>query len=117
MAKGFTLLEVLLALLVMSIGFAALVQSAQTNASTLAQLQQSSAAHQVADQVMMQMYQSTGLQSGAHQGQQTFEAVDWHWQAEVSATDNPRIVKVDVKVYLDRSQDHALAQLTGFKAK
>lgn len=117
MAKGFTLLEVLLALLVMSIGFAALVQSGQNNALTLAQLQKSSAAHQVADQVLMQMYQTTGLQSGTHQGQQTFESSDWHWQAEVSATDNPRIAKVLVTVYANRTQDHALAQLTGFKSQ
>lgn len=115
--KGFTLLEVLLALLVMGIGLAALVSAGQNSADALSKLTQKSDAFHVADQVMMQLYQRSGLQTGQHQGSQKFHSQDWYWRADVQSTDNPRIARIDLKVGMGRDFEFAEAQLFGFKSQ
>lgn len=114
---GFTLLEVMLALLVVSLGLVALVQSAQQGATATATNQHKTAAYHVADQVMLQLYQRRDLSDGKHQGQETFGGQTYYWQAVLSNTDNERINRIDLVVGSDRQLDYADAQLTGFKKR
>lgn len=114
-SAGFTLLEVLLALLVISIGLIALVQSAQQGAITAETFQKKTAAYHVADQVMLQLYQKPDLRTGRHHGQELFAGKDYYWQADMSATDNNSINRIDLVIGLDRKLDYAEARLTGFK--
>lgn len=114
-AKGFTLLEVMMALLIISVGLVALVQSSQHSANTLEVARNKTAAFHVADQVMLQMYQKAGLQLGVHQGEQRFQGQTYYWQATLSATENPRINRLEVEVALERNFDYSEALLTGFK--
>ncbi len=115
--KGFTLLEVMLALLVVSVGLVALVQSAQHGANTTEIYQKKTAAYHVADQVMLQLYQRSDLQVGTHQGQELFAGRDFYWRAELSQTDNVNINRIDLTVGLNRQLDYFEAQLTGFKRR
>ncbi len=112
--RGFTLLEVLLALSVISIALAALVRVGYTSADTVNKLEEQSIALHVADQVMMQLYQKQGLQTGQHQGSQKWSSNNWFWVADVESTNNPRIARIYVKVYRSRGDEYAQAQLTGF---
>jgi len=115
--KGFTLLEVMLALLIISVGLVALVQSAQTGERTTTELREKTGAYHVADQVMMMLYQKNDLKIGMHQGQELFSGQDYYWQAELKTTDNVYINRIDLKVGLDRNFDYALARLTGFNKR
>ena len=115
--QGFTLLEVMLALLVVSVGLIALVQSAQQGANTTTTLQQKTAAYHVADQVMLQLYQRADLSLGRHQGQELFAGQDFYWQAELTTTENNGINRIDLIVGKSRQLDYADAQLTGFKKR
>jgi len=110
-------LEVLLALLIISVGLMALVQSAQTGAQATTNLRVKTGAYHVADQVMWQLYRRSGLDVGTHQGQMTFADQEFHWRAELSHTDNNRIDRIDLMVGTDRQLDHAEARLTGFKKR
>lgn len=114
--KGFTLLEVLIALLVLGIALAALVRTGQVSAETVTQLEQKSAAYHVADQTLMSLYQTNGLTTGMHQGEQLFNGQKWYWMAEVENTENPRIAKITLKVSDDNKISFAMAQLVGFKS-
>lgn len=112
--KGFTLLEVMLALLIISVGLVALVQSAQTGAQTTTALREKTGAYHVADQVMLLLYQKSDLQVGSHQGQELFAGQDYYWQAELKTTDNIYINRIDLVVGLGRDLDYAEARLIGF---
>ena len=111
---GFTLLEVMLALFIISVGLVALVQSAQTGVKVTETLRDKTGAYHVADQVMLMLYQKSDLKLGRHQGQELFAGQDYYWQAELQSTDNNRINRIDLVVGLEREIDYAEAQLTGF---
>ncbi|MCX7554769.1 type II secretion system minor pseudopilin GspI [Marinicella sp. S1101] len=115
--KGFTLMEVMLALLVISVGLVALVQAAQTGTRITTTVAEKSAAYHVADQVMMQLYQRSDLTIGTHQGQELFSDRNYYWRAELKSTDNESINRIDLVVGKDRALDYFDAQLTGFKLR
>lgn len=112
--KGFTLLEVMLAMVIVSVGLVALVQSAQTGGLTTTALREKTGAYHVADQVMLLLYQKSDLKVGSHQGQELFAGQDYYWQAELKTTDNIHINRIDLMVGLDRRLDYSDARLTGF---
>ena len=104
-----------MALIVISVGLVALVQSSQHSAFVLEEAKNKTAAYHVADQVMLKMYQVSGLSLGTHQGQQQFNGVTYFWQVNLSSTDNEGINRMEVVVSMDRKFDYAEAHLTGFK--
>lgn len=104
-----------MALIIISVGLVALVQSSQNSANTLTVAKNQTAALHVADQVMLQLYQKANLTLGVHYGEQRFQGQTYYWQATLATTDNLRIHRLEIKVGLERSLDYAEAQLTGFK--
>jgi ABC-type tungstate transport system permease subunit len=100
---------------VISVGLVALMQSSQYSAYVLEQAKTKTAAYHVADQVILNLYQVSGLRPGRHQGEKRFEGVNYYWQATLSATENNQINRLDVEVSLDRKFDYFEASLTGFK--
>lgn len=111
--RGFTLLEVLLALLIVSVALVAMVEVAGFAQKQTAELDQRQQAYQVADQILMQLYQRPTVDD--EQGSQQRKDQTYYWSVDVQSTDNPRILRLDIRVGLDRKLDYALAQLTGFK--
>ncbi len=107
----------MMALIVISVGLVALVQSSQHSAYVLEQAKSKSAAYHVADQVMLKMYQISNLTVGKHQGEQRFEGQVYFWQVNLSTTENIHINRLDVSVSLDRKFEYAEATLTGFKKR
>ncbi|MCX7544267.1 type II secretion system minor pseudopilin GspI [Marinicella gelatinilytica] len=112
--SGFTLLEVLLALLIISVALVAMVEAAGFAHKQTVELDQRQQAYRVADQVLMQLYQRTTVDD--EQGSQQQKDQTYYWSVDVQSTDNPRILRLDVRVGLDRNLEYALAQLTGFKS-
>ncbi len=112
--RGFTLLEVLIALAVVSIAVGAMIQVAAQRAEAELYLKQHSVASRVADRVMMQLY-TQSLNEGVQSGAVNHPDVRWRWRADIQATDNDRILRVDVRVMNAEEPDYALARLTGFK--
>ncbi len=106
-----------MALVIISVGLMALVQSAQTGAQTTTALQERTSAYHVADQVMMVLYQKPGLQIGTHRGEELFGGQRYYWQAELKTTDNNYINRIDLVVGLNRQLDHTQARLTGFRSR
>jgi general secretion pathway protein I len=113
--NGFTLLEVMMALIIISVGLMALVQSTQFSANTLGSVKIKTSAYHVADQVLMSLYSTPDLNLGTHHGEHKFQSQTFYWQATLSKTENIHIDRLDVVVSLDRQLTYAEAQLTGFK--
>ena len=110
---GFTLLEVLIALLLVSIALTALVQVGARRADTLIAVEEKNLAYQVAHSTLNRLY-LLPLEQGIQEGVADGLDGNWYWQAEIKNTDNERILRVDVRVSDNNSFDYAQAELTGF---
>lgn len=112
--RGFTLLEVLVALVLVAVALAALVRTAGTEARNLALLQEGTVAGWVAANVIAETRLRPGLQEpGRSQGSTRMADRPWRWELEIQATDLPEVRRLDVQVFAGDS-DAPAARLTGF---
>lgn len=113
--RGFTLFEVLIALAVVAIGMVAVVGTAGRSAHLAALLRDDSFAHWVAMNELATLrlsndWPDTGTQDGdAGMGDQK-----WHWQATISKTPDPDLLRVDIDVSNAASPGTVVRSLTGF---
>ncbi len=115
---GFTLLEVLVALAVLSLALFAVVMAAAQRADTLHELQRRQYALEVADSVLNTYLRQGSVSdgSGVLSGSQINGAVRWYWRIRRQATDNPRIFRITAEVADSPTFDHLGARLTGFSS-
>ncbi len=112
--RGFTLLEVLVALVVLALSLTALVRLSALEARALADLRERTVAHWVAANVLeetrlAESWPATGLRNGSTR----MGGREWRWELAVQDTDEPAIRRLDVSVQLSQG-DGAGAALTGF---
>ncbi len=99
---GFTLIEVLVALAIVTIGMAAVLESLSSSANTISYLRDET----LAEWVGLNQVATTRLnlqpgqvpQTGNTQGDLDYAGRSWHWRQEVSETQVKGIVRIDVKV-------------------
>lgn len=119
--RGFTLLEVLVALLLLSLALAALVRLAGLDARASAQLRDATMAQWVAANVLAETRLRTPLPAiGTSNGEATLGGQRWRWTLVVNATDEPGIRRLDVDVVaVDAVRDTGgvAARLTGFASR
>jgi general secretion pathway protein I len=118
--RGFTLLEVLVALLLLSLALVALVRLAGLDARATAQLHEATLAQWVAANVLAETRLRDGFPAvGRSNGESTMGGRRWRWTLEVSATDEPLIRRMDVDVVALESAraDGSAAHLTGFASQ
>jgi general secretion pathway protein I len=112
--KGFTLLEVIVSLVILTIALTAIISVGSNRAETLLELRERNWALIVANNVLEQYY-SDSVQVGVIDGKQENGQINWNWQLRVSHTNNEHIYRMDVKVSKDNDFGYASAQLVGFK--
>jgi general secretion pathway protein I len=113
--KGFTLLEVLVALAMLALAMLALVQTGGRAAFNAHGLQQRTLAHWVAQDVLTQVrLRQDWPELGQSDGETEQLAQSWYWALEVSQTEDGDMRRLEVRV-ADRpdAEDH-LARLDGF---
>jgi len=113
--QGFTLVEVLVALAIISIALAAALRAAGQGTSTAGELRMRLFAGWVAENRLAE-HRARGawLPLGIARGSQTQGGVELAWREEVIATPNPAFRRVDVFVSAPAESSRALAHLTGF---
>lgn len=119
--RGFTLLEVLVALLLLSLALAALVRLAGLDARASAQLREGTMAQWVAANVLAETRLRQPLPPiGSSNGETTLGGQRWRWTLVVNATDDAGIRRLDVDVVaVDAINNNGgvAAHLTGFASR
>ena len=106
-------MEVLVALAVLAIAMAALVESAGSFTSNQAYLENKTFAHWVALN-QMAVLQTTDEQAlGMQEGEEEMAGRTWSWSALLSTTPDPDVMKAEVTVKQENSEA-VLASLTGY---
>jgi general secretion pathway protein I len=121
-AAGFTLLEVLIAILLLALSLTALVRLAGLEARASAHLRDSTLAQWAAANALAEARLRESFPGiGRSDGETTLGGQRWHWQLEVSATDEASIRRMEARVFAatdERDADIApLTTLTGFASQ
>jgi general secretion pathway protein I len=96
---GFTLIEVLVALAIVAIGMAAVLGALTSSADTISYLRDKTFAQWVAlNQIATVRLSGQVAPVGNSDGDIDFAGRSWHWRQEVTATQIPGAVRIDVRV-------------------
>ena len=112
--RGFTLLEVLIALVVVALALLALTRTAGGQVSNFDALRERTLAGWVAANILSETRIATPLPpTGRRDGRLRFANRDWRWTLEVKATDDPAMRRLDVLVFAGDGVEPS-ASLNGF---
>jgi len=114
-AKGFTLLEILVALAIVAVGTAAVMQSISSTSRTLHAAEKKMlatwlASDRIAELRLAHVWPSIG---GAERNVTAANQV-WHYREEFSATADPDVMRVDVSVYDDADKTYKNAEMFAY---
>lgn len=113
--KGFTLLEVLVALTVAGVALAALMKIIGVYVSDSADIQQRIYAHWAASNVLMEgMFATPWPGMGTDTGSTTLAGHEWSWQRTVTETPYDVMRKVEIRVFGGRDGEQPIARVIGY---
>lgn len=111
---GFTLIEVLVALVVVAIAVAALARIGSQALDSQFQIEQRTLALWVADNVIAEMRLEPPGSQTRRQGVSRMGERDWHWDALVQPAPGDAMLRIDVAVYERADREATLLTHTGF---
>ena len=113
--KGFTLVEVLVALAIVSIALMSALRAAGQSTNNVGELRSRLLAGWVAENLLAEhRARADWLPLGIQRGTTREGNLDFSWREEVIATPNAAFRRVDVRVYASAEEVHSLAHLAGF---
>lgn len=112
--RGFTLMEVLVALAILAIALAAIVKATAENTTNTAYLRDKTLAHWIAMNKLTELQVTDAWQTGQADGKTDFADRQWGWHTDIKDTAVSTVRRVEVKVFRAGDKDHPLATLTGF---
>ena len=114
--RGFTLLEVLVALAVLALALGAVIKSGAENAANAGYLRDKTVAQWIAmNQATLMQLEPDWPEVGERKGTEEMAGREWRWEAEVSETFDETVRRVDVTVRgLDDDPDSSIAAVTAF---
>lgn len=119
-ARGFTLLEVLVALVVIAFALASVIKVVGSGAANASYLRDKTFAHWVAANRLAQMQTQENFwpSRGDDDGMMEMAGREWYWATKVSDTPDPEMRRIEIRVRLEDDDDIApVTVLTGFIAK
>lgn len=112
--RGFTLIEVLIALAVVALALLALTRAASVQVQSFDALRERTLAGWVAANTLTETRLANAFPpTGRGDGRTRFAERDWRWTREVKATPNAEIRRIDVQVFLGEAKEPS-ASLSGF---
>jgi general secretion pathway protein I len=115
--SGFTLIEVLVALAIVSIALLSALRAAGQGTNNVGELRARVLAGWVAENRLAEhRARRDWLPLGIQRGTGREGGLDFAWREEVIATPNSAFRRVDVRVFASAEESHSLAHLAGFLA-
>ena len=113
--RGFTLIEVLVALAIIAIALLAALRAAGQGTASMDDLRARLLAGWVAENLLAEhRARSDWPPLGIRRGAEREAEIEFGWREEIVATPHPAFRRVDVFVYAAPGESRALAHLTGF---
>jgi general secretion pathway protein I len=115
--RGFTLVEVLVALSILSIAVLGLMSALRESVINTAAVRDRQLAQIVAENVMVEtMGAPSAPQKGSDAGQTLLGRQQWMWARKISTTSDPAIVRIEISVKAGEGGAE-LAQVTAFRGE
>jgi general secretion pathway protein I len=115
--RGFTLLEVMIALLVITLGMGAVITTTGESGWKSSHLRSSTIASWVAyNEIALYRASRVWNDTTRRSGEVEMANAQWEWTMQISATDDPSLRRLDVEVTL-KDETAVKANVTGFIAK
>lgn len=113
--RGFTLIEVLIALVFLALAMSAIIATVGVSIRNAAELQDKTFAHWVAMNELTTLRLALAWPAvGTQKGNAEMAGQKWDWQTAVSTTQDPDLLRVDIDVSNAASPDTVSASLVGF---
>ena len=113
--KGFTLIEVLVALAIISIALLSALRAAGQGTNNVAELRSRLLAGWVAENLLAEhRARADWLPLGIQRGTSREGGIEFSWREEVIATPNPSFRRLDIRVFTSPEASHSQAHLVGF---
>lgn len=115
--KGFTLLEVMVALVIIAVTLGAIVDSNTSSTRNAQHLKNKTFALLVAgNQLTKTRIGNKFPRVSQTTGDEIMGNQEWYWKQKVIATDDPLLRRIDIDVSLNDDRDYILYHLSGFMA-
>jgi len=113
---GFTLIEVLAALIIVSLGMLAVIQAVSQTVNNANYLREKTIAHWVAMNKLTEIRLApTAPPGGESNGDVEMAGSTWHWRMTIDATQVPSMQRIDIKVAPKSAGEKAsIASVSGF---
>ncbi len=117
-SKGFTLIEVMVALAVIAIGLLAVLNTANQQVKSASMTQNKMAAYWLMKNKIAEIRLTDNWPAiKHHKGMQTMLQQTWYWQTQASATDNLKIRKVIISIAAQKTPSDTILEQTIYLSK
>ena len=111
---GFTLVELLVALAVFSLAALALLNLSAENTRSAARVETRTLGGVVAENLAVEAMIGASVSEGSASGQTALAGRTWRWTRTVTATDDPDLLRIDIRV---RDADSQAAERSLFRSR
>jgi general secretion pathway protein I len=116
--NGFTLIEIMVALAIITIALGAIIESTTASNRNLQYLRDRSIATWVAGNELARVRaQRLWSSRSSRSGSVEMGGREWSWKMQIHKTDDPDMRRVEIQVFAEDAGDQPLATMTGFTGR